>query len=231
MSDRPVRLAHTHPGHGSTTLVLVRHGRTRGNTAMELHGRTDLPLDEHGVAQADLVAERIGAVIRADALLTSPLHRARATAESIGRRIGLTPRIMPGLVEMDFGEFEGLTLEHVAIEHPGLTTRFLDLDDHDVGWPGGETRRVFHARVRDAFDAILDEFRAHTVIVVAHGGVLGSFLAQIHGVSPNDWRAFPVPNCSITHLEVRADHTAVHALNDVAHLDDLDEVVSPLGQT
>ena len=56
-------------------------------------------------------------------------------------------------------------------------------------------------------------------MVVAHGGVIGSFIAQIEGISPNDWRRHPIANCSLTHLHVTAEHTAVHLFNDAVHLE------------
>lgn len=188
-----------------------------------LCGWTDVPMDAHGLAQADLVAGRLANLVSADVLLASPLTRARVTAGAIGQRMGLTPEIRPNLIEWNFGAAEGLTFETVAQLYPETAIRFTDIDDFDVGWPEGETRRQFHDRVHGEFLSILHDYHDHALIVVAHGGVIGSLLAQIQGRSPNDWFAYDFHNCSLTHLEVSVDDTAIHLLNDIEHLDGLIE--------
>jgi probable phosphoglycerate mutase len=212
-----------HPAAGETTLYLVRHGRTESNVRRLLHGVTDVPLDAHGIRQAELIAERLRAEADVDVLLSSPLSRALMTARIIGDRIGLEPVVVPDLTEMDFGALEGATFERIVEEHPELATRMLDWDDYDVAWPGGESRRSFYDRVHAAFLAVLHDYAAHRVAVVAHGGVIGSFLARIQGFSPNDPRAYDLMNCSLTHLDVTPSHTLLHLRNDVVHLEVLEE--------
>ena len=224
-SRHPIR----HPTGGRTSLYLVRHGRTLGNVQRVLVGSTDIPLDELGIQQAHLVGERLAAAVQADVLLSSPLQRARVTAEIIGSQMGLIPRIRPNLTEWNFGAAEGLSFETIAMQHSDLAVRFADLEDFDVGWPEGETRRVFHGRVYNEFLDILTAFESHTLIVVAHGGVFGSLLAQIQGRSPNDPKSFDIRNCSVTHLEVSVDETAVHLLNDVEHLNGLTDPLAGSG--
>lgn len=208
-----------HPvGHGETTLYLVRHGRTDSNLRGLLHGATDVPLDAHGLRPAALIGERLAAEAEMDVLLSSPLQRALTTARAIGDRIGLPPTTVPGLVEMDFGDLEGYTVDRIVAEHPGIADRMADLEDEELAWPGGESRRDFHDRVMAAFLAILEEHHAHRVVVVAHGGVISSFLARVYGASPHDWTAYHTGNCSLTHLVVRPETTNVHLFNDVVHL-------------
>jgi broad specificity phosphatase PhoE len=112
-------------------------------------------------------------------------------------------------------------MEVLAGQYPEIAARFADVDDFEVGWPNGETRRTFHDRVYREFMEILTDFERHTLIVVAHGGVFGSLLAQIQGNHPNDWTQYAIHNCSVTHLEVTVDETAIHLLNDVEHLNGL----------
>jgi broad specificity phosphatase PhoE len=217
-SDSITVLPHIHPGGGETTLYLVRHGRTAANQAKLLLGSTDEPLDAFGESQAELVADYINASISADVLVSSPLSRARQTTAAIERHTGLNASYMPGLVEMDFGEFEGMPYPDFLVRYPDLAARFDDLGDYDVTWPGGESRRAFHRRIAETFETILHEYRRHTVIVVAHGGVIGSFLAQVHGLTPNDWRSFQIQNCSVTHLEIGSGQTRLFSLNYTDHL-------------
>lgn len=215
---------------GETTLFVVRHGRTNSNVRGLLHGKTDVPLDAHGILQAERVAERMAAEGSIDAIISSPLQRALVTARTIGARLGLEPRLMPELAEMDFGTFEGVALEHLIAEHPEIASQMDDVDDLDVGWPGGETRRGFHDRVYAAFLAILSEHHAERVAIVAHGGVIGSFLARVHNYPPDDWTTFHVDNCSLTHMAITERHTTVHAFNDIAHLAELTAVPDRLSE-
>jgi broad specificity phosphatase PhoE len=221
--DQPFLSRHpvVHPSGGRTELFLVRHGRTLGNVQRVLVGSTDVPLDEFGVQQAELVGDRLADAVKADVLLSSPLQRARVTAKAIGDKMRLNPVVRPNLAEWNFGSAEGLSFEVLVQQHPDIAARFADIEDFDVGWPGGETRRDFHDRVFNEFVSILHAYENHTVIVVAHGGVFGSLLAQIQGNSPNDWTQYSIHNCSITHLEVSVEATAIHLLNDIEHLNGL----------
>ena len=216
-----------HPAAGETTLYLVRHGRTDSNVRQLLHGVTDVPLDALGRRQASRIAERLAGEVGIDVLVTSPLARALTTARTIGERIGLEPIVVPELIEMDFGTLEGATLERILEDHPDLAGRLLDVDDYDVTWPNGESRRGFYDRVHAAFLAILADYAAHRVVVVAHGGVIGAFLARIQGRSPNDPTSYDLHNCSLTHLHVSAAHTLLHLRNDVVHLQGLDAEREP----
>ncbi len=223
---QPQKHAHLrHPAAGETTLYLVRHGRTASNVQRLLHGITDIPLDPYGLNQANLVAHRIAEGPPVDAILTSPLSRALTTARIIGERIGLEPIAIPELIEMDFGELEGSTIEQLLEMHPDLAERLFDLDDLDLTWPNGESRRGFDDRVLAAFLGILETYANHSVVVVAHGGVIGTLLNRIQGRSPADPAAFDVLNCSVTHVHVSRDATTLHLRNDVVHLENLVEII------
>jgi broad specificity phosphatase PhoE len=174
-----------------------------------------------GLLQAQRVADRIAREVRADALLSSPLIRARRTAEFIGERSGMSATIVDDLAEWNFGDYEGRTIAEVQEVAPEVLQALENLDDDDAGWPGGESRRVFHARVAGVFREIARSHQGQSAIVVCHGGVLGSLAAQVHGVSPNDWTVFNILNCSLSHFMLSAGGVDVIKLNDVAHLADL----------
>jgi broad specificity phosphatase PhoE len=201
-------------------LLLIRHGQTEANINRLLVGLTDVPLDPIGEVQARRIGEHMRNV-PIDALVTSPLKRARDTAHQISLATGKRPEVVPGLSEMNFGRAEGLTLEQVIEQFPELITLHDDVDDAAFAWPGGDHRIGFHERVFATFLGIIERYDRQRVAVVCHGGVIGSFFAQIEGGSPNDFVRYAVANCSITHLVVTADHTEVHLWNDVSHLDEV----------
>lgn len=201
-------------------IFFVRHGETDSNLRGLLHGRTDVPLTAVGEQQARRVAARLAEIGDMHALYTSPLRRAAATASAIGRVLNLPPLALPDLSEFDFGDFEGATLGNVQSEHPGIFIRIRDLSDDDFRFPNGESRREFHRRVQSVISDLLARHHRERIVVVAHGGVIGSAVAQLNGEDANDWQRFQVGNCSITHLELDG-HTmrALHCWNDVAHLE------------
>lgn len=210
-----------HPRERTTHLLLVRHGRTEGNRRQILQGTSDLPLDGLGLRQAERIAMRLELEPPADLLLSSPLSRALTTARIIGQRIGLEPQIVADLREMSFGDLEGLTIDEARARRPDLVAALVDLNNFDLTWPGGESRRGFYDRVARTFHAILHAYDQERIIVVAHGGVIGALLAHIQGVSPNDPSIYDLVNCGLTHVEVRGDHSLVHLRNDGSHLANL----------
>lgn len=213
-----------HPVAGVTSLVLVRHGRTDSNVNNLLHGQTDVPLDSLGIRQAHAVAHRLSGETRSDCLLTSPLSRAVETARIIGSRIGLVPQLIPGLVEINFGDLEGTPIDHFLMDHAPLAVRMMDENDIDVGWPGGETRREFRDRVFLTFLDILSSFPNHRVIIVAHGGVIGTIISMVMGIDSTAVQLYDVVNCSVSHLEVTPTQTVLHCRNDVVHLELITDV-------
>lgn len=205
-----------------TEVFMVRHGQTDSNVSGLFHGATDIPLNRVGLRQAELVAQRMGRLDALRSLHSSPLSRALVTAQAIARQTGLSPRLHPGLAEMHFGAAEGLELQAMAERWPDVAARFLDLDDHDAAFPGGESRRKFHTRVREALDRIVAEHTGERIVLVAHGGVIGSLVSQLLGENPNDWRRISVHNCSITHIELATSGPVAHVINDVIHLEELE---------
>jgi len=198
----------------------VRHGQTAANVNHQLVGSTDIPLDPLGERQAQQVGARF-ASIRIDGIVTSPLQRARLTAREIARTTGHDPVIVPGLTEIDFGRLEGLTIQQVLDQFPDMREQLDDVHDMDLGWPGGETRRGFHTRVMTTFLGIVERYENHSVAVVCHGGVIGSFYAQLDSGPHNDLVRYAVANCSVTHLVVTPEQTLVHLWNDISHLDEV----------
>jgi len=207
-----------HAQTGSTHLYLVRHGQTAGNVNHQLIGSTDMPLDELGLRQAREVGARMRTVYL-DAIVSSPLVRAQVTATEIARHHRLEPLLDRRLIEMNFGHAEGMTMAEAATRFPELMRLRDDPLDEHFEWPGGDLRSRFHANVFATFADLAVAWRERHVAVVCHGGVIGSLLAQLDGGSPNDYAAYPIANCSVTHLEVHAEGTTAHLVNDIAHLE------------
>ncbi len=214
------------PGPIAATLLLARHAETVDNVEVRLSGWTDADLSPRGEEQVRLLAEHFNREHgHAAALYASPLIRAQRTAQAIGRLTGHTPVLVDDLREMYFGELDGLPFEELKQAYGHLLEADEDAELEDFVWPSGESRSGFASRVARAIDEIAGRHPGNAVAVVTHGGVIATFLAQLHGESPAMWRKWVVPNASLTEV-VWDPGTQTGALvrhGDAAHLSDLVE--------
>lgn len=182
-----------------TTIVLVRHGETDWNRERRYQGHADVPLNETGRRQAHDLADLLASE-RVDAVYTSPLRRASETAGIVAAQIGLEPRVLEALREIDVGDWEGLTIDDVRAQFPERA----DVAGHS-GFPNGETDEDLDARV---VPALVDLSRTHadeTVLGVTHAGPIRAALASATQLSHEESRAAlgPLANCAVFRFAVR----------------------------
>ena len=194
------------------TLLFARHGQSEGNAQRVMQGWLDLELSAAGREQAAILARRL-AGSGASRLYSSPLRRARATADAIAERIGLDVEELPDLREYGYGEAQGLTWQ-TAVDRWGLTAE---------AWgtglvPGEEGGQVFRDRVTACFDELIVRHAGDAAIVVSHGGVLGSLVAHVLGLSWRDFVPIAGVNCGLTIFDWERDAPVLTALNDDCHL-------------
>jgi broad specificity phosphatase PhoE len=218
--DFPSPVSTVHPTGRTTNFVLVRHGRTEGNVRRVLVGRLDIPLDELGEKQAEAVGAYLSATHKPDLVISSPLLRAHNTARAIAARFDMPISFDDELMELNFGAYEGLSVEQIGEVNPDFVSTFGDVD-HDRHWPEGERLSEFHGRVMGAFMRLASMHEDQTIVVVSHGGVLGSFSAQLLGTHPNDWTRFQIQNCSVTHVELGPEGSIIHCFNETTHLTEI----------
>ena len=137
----------------------LRHGQTDWNLARRFQGQTDIPLNAYGELQARNAAHVLQNETIAS-ICSSPLLRARRTAEIVASALNLPVILVEGLREVGFGEWEGTVQDHAT---------YGQWRAGEVAPRGAETAAAFNARVLAAMNAALD--RPGPVLVVAHGGV------------------------------------------------------------
>lgn len=199
-------------------LYCLRHGESLYNAEGRLQGHLEVPLSPRGVRQAEAAAEALaGQPI--EAIHTSPLCRARQTAEIIAERLRLPLCVDERLKEIDVGRLEGRLRAELRTTEAEVLARWAS-GDPDFRLPGGESRRQVAQRGRAAFEAIRRTGHAH-VLVVAHGTVLLSTIKVLAGL-PLEGPPWTLRNASITMLRW-PDHgpLQIAALDQVAHLDGL----------
>jgi broad specificity phosphatase PhoE len=158
-------------------LVLVRHGRTEANAARKLQGLLDLPLDDVGLQQAAGVAEWVG---RPDRVISSPLARARQTAEAFGMPYEIDDR----WIELDYGDLDGTQLADVDHE---VWAQWRADAHYRVG--GGETLAEMHKRVVSAAEELLADAEEQLIVVTSHVSPIKAAVTWALGVDVTvGWR-------------------------------------------
>ncbi|MEE9127453.1 MAG: histidine phosphatase family protein [Planctomycetota bacterium] len=167
------------------SLYLVRHGETVGESSVRYYGRTDVALSDVGRAQVQALAPLVRHVAF-QAVVHSPLVRAQESAEILAAELLEPPALTeaaPDLIEVDFGDIEGLTDGEIAAKMPGW---YRDWKAGSApGFPGGETFSGFAQRMETAIDGLLARHPAGNLLVVAHKGVIKRALAHLLGLSPD----------------------------------------------
>ncbi len=151
-----------------TDLVLVRHGDTEWNRTGRVQGLSDIPLNDTGRRQAREAGRRLRGQ-RWTAIASSPLSRAAETAEIIAREAGLpAPELVEALVERNYGAAEGLTGAEIDARYGGVLT-------------ARESREAVLERVKPALLQLAERHPDGRVLVVSHGGVIGSLVRDATG--------------------------------------------------
>ncbi|MBI3911166.1 MAG: histidine phosphatase family protein [Armatimonadetes bacterium] len=199
-------------------LLLVRHGESIWNCEGRIQGCTDVPLSEMGREQARRVAARLPNC-GAAALYSSDLQRAVQTAEPIAAALSLPIATEPGLREVAFGRWEGLTLVEARARYPEEWAAY-EADPIRNRPEGGERLEALQARAVRAMERLLARHTGQTVLIVAHGGSIRAVLGACLGVPVAAYCRLDLDNASISCVERDRRTPRLRYLNDTAHLRD-----------
>lgn len=199
-------------------LYLARHAQTASSAVDSFNGQRELPLTETGRAQAQKLGARLKGIPWA-AVYRSPLGRTKETAELIAPGIESVP--LPGLIEINYGGWEGLSAEQARALNPGRYKAWL-ADPSTMAPAGGETAAQVEVRMR----AALDEIRARhegaeaPVLAVSHKATLRILGAALTGAPISKYRSrWPQDECALNLIELRAGKEPFLRLwNDTSHL-------------
>ena len=205
---------------GATEVILVRHGASApavpGEPFPLLDGHGDPPLAPEGVAQAEAVAVRLA---REDlrAIFVTPLQRTHASAAPLSARTGLPPAVVPDLVEVSLGEWEGGEFRIRMAEGDPIAIQAVSEERWEV-IPGAESMEALAERVRVGIQAVVALAGPDTrVAAIVHGGVIGEVCRQATGSRP--FAFVHADNGSLTRLIVLPDGGwLLRSFNDTAHL-------------
>ncbi len=200
-------------------LYLLRHGATDNNLARPPHlqgCRLDPPLAAAGWRQSEQSAAFLAARPVA-AVYSSPLLRARQTAETIARPHNLELQTVEALIECNVGQWEGRSWDEIQKTEPEEYRRFT-ANPHEYGYRGGESLRQVEERVAPAFARLLAAHSGQHIVVVAHNVVNRVYLGQLLDVPPAKRRGVPQENCGLNVIRCEAGQARLLTLNSVWHL-------------
>jgi broad specificity phosphatase PhoE len=183
------------------TLYLIRHGTTTMNVENRYRGRRDVPLDARGWADAVESARRLSPLGLA-AVYAGPLRRTINTAQVIADECRIPDvRILHGLVNLDYGEWEGMTVEEASMYDPQGYKLYSERHEEAI-CPSGERLSDAHARMMEAIQLIEGRHRGERVAAVSHAVTIRLLVSKLLGITGTRWR-IPVGRGSITTFELR----------------------------
>jgi probable phosphoglycerate mutase len=200
----------------TTVTHLLRHGQTEHTPERRFSGRNELPLSRTGRAEAEAAAAR-AAELGIEVIVASPLRRTRETAEIVAAALGLAVEFDEDLVELDFGDLEGLTLDEARAKHPLATRRFGT--DVTVAAPGGESVADVRVRVARAWERIISRHAGRTVLIVSHVTPIKLLLAAGLDTGPDVVHRVFLEAASLCTVTWSSDgRSSVRLVNDTSHL-------------
>jgi 2,3-bisphosphoglycerate-dependent phosphoglycerate mutase len=201
-----------------TYFCIVRHGETEWNREKRIQGQADSPLTFEGVTQAGRAA-RFLAKQRWDAIISSDLGRAMATAQPIADALDLPLQQDPRLRERNFGVFETLLHADIAVRFPVEAAQWQSRDPHFAP-PNGESLTQLRARVQAALQDLHARYADGRVVVVSHGVAIDAMYRIAANVDMRVERNWPLVNASLNEITVTANVWRIGEWGKIDHLSD-----------
>ncbi|MBP3041765.1 histidine phosphatase family protein [Bacillaceae bacterium Marseille-Q3522] len=187
-----------------TQICLVRHGETDWNALGKIQGRTDIPLNKKGIKQAEASRDYL-AQFSWDAIISSPLSRARHTADIINQSLHLPIYEREEFIERCFGDAEGMTWEERTSAFP------------DGQYPNQESFADITLRVMNGLKQVHKEFSGEKLLLVAHGGTIGAILATLSNGKINN-KNTKLENACLSTIYFADNAWKIHDYNLIQHL-------------
>ncbi len=202
-------------------LLLVRHGSTDYNSSRRFLGHSDIELNTAGYRQVERLRDRL-ADEKIDAIYSSDLKRALATAEvtSSGRDVDIVA--CPELREVNYGICEGLTFQEIGSRHPDVAEKCINFT-LELAFPEGECFEEFIERTCRFLDRLGKHGPSETVLIVSHNGPLKVLVCRLLGISMEHWWQISIDTASLSVLVTSPRGARLISLNDTSHLKDIDK--------
>jgi len=195
-------------------LILIRHGETLWNKEKKVQGLTDIALSDIGIMQA----KRLALSLKdhpVETIYASPLKRACQTAEIINDYHRKEIMIHRELVEMDMGDFEGLSYQELMTRGSDFLKRWMT-NPAELKMPNGESLEELQDRAWSVMEKIIA--KAENALIVSHNFTIASILCRLRNISLSEFRSACVGTASKTIIHFADGEAAIDILNDRSHL-------------
>ena len=178
------------------SIIFLRHGQAKNNTERVLAGRTPgIPLTEKGIDQAEKAAEFLEEM-NISAIYSSPIERAKDTAEIIGKHNSIDVRIDDRLIELDMGKFTGVPYDEIFSSHGNVFMKFYK-GELEIAHNGVETFADVKKRVLGIVDHVIENHPDENVVLVTHMDPIKAMLSTVITLSPENLFELIIANASL----------------------------------
>ena len=196
-------------------IILVRHGETEWNVGEVFRGRIDIELNKTGLKQAGLLAEYLSNR-KIDAVYSSPLKRALRTAEAVARYHRLDVQIAAGLIDFDYGEWQGLPHQEVRDKYRELYTEWIN-HPHRVKMVAGEGLGDVRKRGTGVVEGVMTKYEG-SVVLVSHRVVNKILICALLGLGNSHFWNIRQDTCGMTNFTYENERFILTKHNDTSYL-------------
>ena len=202
-----------------TVIYFVRHGQTDWNKLGLFRGRADRGLDDVGLRQGQLVSQGLEGSKGIKKLYSSPMRRCLETFSNLSAKMRHKPIFsIPGLIDIDYGDWQGLGKQEVAQKWPELWEKWHS-DPFGVEFPNGESLKAVQERGLKAVKDIIQDANGATVAVCTHRVMLKAlFCGFVQASSPQAFYTFKLDPASISIVRYNGDLPIIESINDTRHV-------------
>ena len=178
------------------SIIFLRHGQAKNNTERILAGRTPgVPLTEKGIDQAEKAAKFLEDM-NISAIYSSPIQRAKHTAEIVGKHNSIDVKIDDRLIELDMGKFTGVPYDEIFSSHGNVFMKFYK-GELEIAHNGVETFSDVKKRVLGIVDHVIEKHPDENVVLVTHMDPIKAMLSTVVSLSPENLFELIIANASL----------------------------------
>jgi len=193
-------------------IIFLRHGQAKNNTDRILAGRTEgIPLTETGIKQAEHTAELLQHM-NISTVYSSPIQRAKHTAEIVGEHNSLDVTIDERLIELDMGKFTGMPYDEIFNNHGNVFMKFYN-GELEIAHNGVETFSDVKKRVLGIVDHVIENHPDENVVLVTHMDPIKAMLSTIVDLSATNLFELIIANASLNIFREKEQKFSISGLN------------------
>ena len=194
------------------SIIFLRHGQAKNNVERKLAGRTSgFPLTEIGIDQVSKAAEFLKHM-NISTIYSSPIERAKQTAEIVGNHTSVDVRIDERLIELDMGKFTGMPYDEIFSNHGNVFLKFYK-GDLEIAHNGVETFAEVKKRILSMVDHVLENHPDENVVMVTHMDPIKAMLSTIVDLTPNNLFELIIANASLNIFKEYEKKLSVAGIN------------------